>query len=111
MLASCTKSNSDKSEDSSTRNSTNQYNSTSGYGSYNSLLTDAYVYDDEDTDDEEYDDEEYSDDEDSEYWEDDDLLHMRMTWICLTMRMRSPTCRTAVWVIASGIPLPAPPQS
>ena len=71
-LVSCSKGNNDKSEESSTSNGTYQYSAPSGYGNYNSLLSDAYE-DDEYAEDEDDAEEEYADDEDSEYWDDEDL--------------------------------------
>ena len=52
FFISCNKCNNDKSEESSTSNGTYQYSAPSGYGNYNSLLSDAYE------------DDEYAEDED-----------------------------------------------
>ena len=122
-LVSCSKGNNAKSEESSTSNSTYQYSSPSGYGNYNSLLSD------------EYEDDEYAEDEDDA---DDKVLFThsgnevfltfpeayenytnemrtmtktKITPIYLMTMRKSPTCRMAVWVNAGGIPLPAPPLS
>lgn len=71
IIISCNKGNNAKSEESSTSNSTYQNSAPSGYGNYNSLLSDAYE-DDGYVDDEDDAEDEYADDEESEYWDDED---------------------------------------